>query len=50
MTSAVNLWKNIKALHDMGTNEQTMKTAKSLARNALLRANMLDSGIQGADS
>jgi hypothetical protein len=50
MTSAVNLWKNVKALQDMGADEETMKTAKSLARKAVARANMLDSGIEGADS
>jgi hypothetical protein len=31
MTSAVSLWKNVKALEEMGADEETITAAKALA-------------------
>jgi hypothetical protein len=42
MTSAVSLWKNVKALEEMGADEETITAAKALARNAISRASTLD--------
>jgi hypothetical protein len=47
MTSAVSLWENMKALEEMGANEETITAAKALAQNVNSRASML---IEGASS
>jgi hypothetical protein len=49
MTSAVSLWNNVKALEEMGANEETITAAKALAQNVISRASMLNR-IEGASS
>jgi hypothetical protein len=43
------LWKNVKALEEMGADEETITAAKALAWNVISRASTLNR-IEGASS